>query len=214
LKHELTIARRRVSEWFYPLGFYVLVVILFPLSVNPLPQQLILMAPGVVWVAALLAILMSSDRLFHDDFISGVLEQIQLSHQPLAVFVLAKVMAEWVLIGVPLLLLAPLLGCLLHLSFSGMSVLFLGLLLGIPALLLVGSIGAALTVGLRHSGILITLLVLPWNIPILIFGSSAVMLAESGVSVVSELAFLAAILVLALCLAPLTAASALRVGRE
>ncbi|KXJ51025.1 heme exporter protein CcmB [Neptuniibacter pectenicola] len=212
LKRDLMLAYRKKSDLFNPLIFFLMVATLFPLGVSPEPDFLAEIAPGVVWVAALLATLLSMDGLFKSDFEDGTLEQTLLSPQPLFVVVLAKVLAHWMMSGLPLALLAPLLAVMLFLPAEGMSGLMLSLLLGTPTLSLVGAIGAALTVGLRKGGVLISLLVLPLYIPVLIFGTSAVQAAVTGLPLAGFFALLGAILALGLVLAPLAIGAALRIS--
>ncbi len=212
LKRDLMLAYRKKSDLFNPLIFFLMVATLFPLGVSPEPDFLAEIAPGVVWVAALLATLLSMDGLFKSDFEDGTLEQTLLSPQPLFVVVLAKVLAHWMMSGLPLALLAPLLAVMLFLPAEGMSGLMLSLLLGTPTLSLVGAIGAALTVGLRKGGVLISLLVLPLYIPVLIFGTSAVQAAVTGLPLAGFFALLGAILGLGLVLAPLAIGAALRIS--
>ncbi|WP_339892602.1 heme exporter protein CcmB [Neptuniibacter pectenicola] len=212
LKRDLMLAYRKKSDLFNPLIFFLMVATLFPLGVSPEPDFLAEIAPGVVWVAALLATLLSMDGLFKSDFEDGTLEQTLLSPQPLFVVVLAKVLAHWMMSGLPLALLAPLLAVMLFLPAEGMTGLMLSLLLGTPTLSLVGAIGAALTVGLRKGGVLISLLVLPLYIPVLIFGTSAVQAAVTGLPLAGFFALLGAILALGLVLAPLAIGAALRIS--
>jgi len=212
LKRDLLLSYRRRSDLVNPLIFFLMVATLFPLGVSPEPEFLAQLAPGVVWVAALLATLLSMDSMFKSDFEDGTLEQTLLSPQPLFIVVLAKVMAHWMLTGLPLALLAPLLGVMLFLPDGGMSGLMLSLLLGTPTLSLVGAIGAALTVGLRKGGVLISLLVLPLYIPVLIFGSSAVQAAVTGLPLDGYLALLGAMLALGFVMAPLAIGAALRIS--
>jgi heme exporter protein B len=186
----------------YPLAFFVLVILLFPLAVSPDPRILSSIATGVIWVAALLASLLSLDRLFHSDFGDGTLEQILLSPHPLSVLVLAKVLAHWLVTGLPLLIIAPLSGIFFHLPADKILILVASLALGTPTLSLIGAIGMALTLGIRHSGMLLALLVIPLYIPVLIFGVNG------------HLAWLAALLLLAVSLAPVVIAAALRIGVE
>ncbi len=170
------------------------------------------MSAGVVWVAALLAALLTLDSIFRSDFEDGTLEQLLLSAQPLSVMVLAKVVAHWLVTGLPLLLVAPLLAMLLGMKSEAMGTLMLSLLLGTPVLSLIGAIGVALTVGLRRAGVILSLLVLPLYVPVLIFGAAAVDAAASGLPVAGQLYILAAFLAMALSLAPVAAASALRIS--
>jgi len=212
LKRELLLSLRRKSELVNPLIFFLMVVTLFPLGVSPEPGFLAQLAPGVLWVAALLATLLSMDSLFRSDFDDGSLEQLLLSPQPLFVVVLAKVLAHWMLTGLVLTLVAPLIAVMLFLPAEGMPGLMLSLLLGTPTLSLVGAIGAALTVGLRKGGVLIALLVLPLYIPVLIFGTGAVQAAVTGLPLGGYLALLGALLALGATLAPLAIGAALRIS--
>jgi len=212
LLRDLRLGVRKRSEWLQPILFFILVVSLFPLGVGPSPQTLASIAPGVIWVAALLATLLSLERLFRSDFEDGALEQLLLSPHSLALLVFAKVLAHWLLTGLPLIIISPLLGVLLHLPGEGIAALPLTLLLGTPILSLVGAIGVALTVGLRRGGVLLTLLVLPLYTPALIFGATAIAAASSGLPITGHLALLGAMLVLALTLAPLAAAAGLRIS--
>ncbi len=212
LKRDLMLAYRKKSDLFNPLIFFLMVATLFPLGVSPEPDFLAEVAPGVVWVAALLSTLLAMDSLFRSDFEDGTLEQTLLSPQPLFIVVLAKVIAHWMMSGLPLTLLAPLLGVMLFLPGEGMSGLMLSLLLGTPTLSLIGAIGAALTVGLRKGGVLISLLVLPLYIPVLIFGTSAVQAAVTGLPLAGYFALLGAMLALGLVMAPLAIGAALRIS--
>jgi heme exporter protein B len=209
---DLRIGFLKRSELFNPIFFFILVVSLFPLGVGPGPVILSTIAPGVIWVAALLATLLSMERLFRSDFEDGSLEQMLLSPHPLALLVLAKVTAHWLMTGLPLLLVSPLLAVLLHLHSDAVPTLMLSLLLGTPSLSLLGAIGVALTVGLRRGGVLLTLLVLPLYVPILIFGTAAIMASASGLAASGQLALLGAIFALALVLAPLAIAAGLRIS--
>lgn len=211
LKRDLRLGFRHRNELLNPILFFILVVSLFPLGVGPSPKILAEIAPGVIWVAALLATLLSMERLFRSDFEDGSLEQLLLSPHPLTVLVLAKVFAHWLTTGLPLLLVSPLLGVLLYLPTDGIKVLPLTLLLGTPILSLVGAIGVGLTVGLRRGGVLLTLLVLPLYVPVLIFGTSAVAAGAMGFAVSGQLALLGAMLALALTLSPLAIAAGLRI---
>jgi len=212
MRREFLLSFRRKSDLANPLIFFLMVATLFPLGVSPEPGFLAQLAPGVVWVAALLATLLSMDALFRSDHEDGSLEQLLLSPRPLFVVVLAKVTAHWCMTGLALTVMAPLLAVMLFLPAEGMPGLMLSLLLGTPTLSLVGAIGAALTVGLKKGGVLISLLVLPLYIPVLIFGSSAVQAAVTGLPLGGYLALLGALLALALALAPLAIAAALRIS--
>ena len=211
-RRELSIAIRKPGQWLNPLLFFVIVVTLFPLGVGPSPNTLSLIAPGVLWVSALLAVLLSLDALFASDYVDGTLEQLVLSEQSLSIIVLGKVLTHWLLSGVPLLIISPLLAVLLNLPTSALPVLMLSLLLGTLTMSLIGAIGAALTVGLNQAGVLLSLLVLPLTVPVLIFGSSAVAAAATDLPADGQLYLLASLAVLGLALAPFTAAAALRIG--
>jgi len=212
MKRDLRLAMRRRAEIANPLLFFVMVIVLFPLGVGAEPNLLERMSAGVVWVAALLSALLTLDSIFRSDFEDGTLEQLLLSAQPLSVMVLAKVVAHWLVTGLPLLLVAPLLAMLLGMKSAAMGTLMLSLLLGTPVLSLIGAIGVALTVGLRRAGVILSLLVLPLYVPVLIFGAAAVDAAASGLPVSGQLYILAAFLAMALSLAPVAAASALRIS--
>lgn len=209
---RLGIARR--GELAQPLLFFVLVVSLFPLGIGPGPQTLALVGPGVIWVAALLATLLAGERLFRSDYDDGSLEQLVLSPHPTWLLVLGKVAAHWLLTGLPLILVAPVLAVLLNLSGEAMGALAVTLLLGTPTLSLVAAIGVALTVSLRRGGVLLTLLVLPLYVPVLIFATAAVSAAASGLPWHGQLALLGALLALALITAPFAAAAGLRINLE
>ncbi len=212
VRRDLQSALRRGSEWSNPLLFFVMVCTLFPLGVGPEREQLAALAPGVIWVVALLASMMATDSLFRGDHDDATLEQLLLSPVPLYPLVLAKTLTHWMLSGLPLSLLSPLLGMLLQLPPAGYGVLMLSLLLGSVVLSMIGAIGAALTVGLRRGGLLLSLIVLPLYIPVLIFGSAAVSNAVEGLSYQAPLAILAALLMAALALAPLAIGGALRIS--
>lgn len=212
LKRDLLLVFRRRSDVVNPLLFFTIAVTLFPLGISPESEFLAEIAPGVLWVAALLATLLSLDSLFQQDMADGSLEQLVISPHPLAVMVLSKVLVHWLVTGLPLTLLAPLLGVMMFLPDDGYSTLFTGLLLGTPTLSLIGAIGAALTVGLRRTGVLMTLLILPLYIPVLIFGTGAVISAVNGLAVAGHLAILGAMFMTALVMAPLAAGAALRIS--
>ena len=194
--------------------FFVIAVALFPLGVGPELNLLTRIAPGVLWVCAMLATMLSLDSLFREDFEDGNLEQIALGVLPLEAVVLAKALAHWITTGVPLILCAPVLAVMLNMSADGFAVLMLSLLIGTPILSLIGTVGAALTVSLRRGGVLIALLVLPLSVPVLIFGVGAIEGAIFGLGERSPLMILAAGLVAALVLAPVASAAALRMALE
>ena len=194
--------------------FFILVVLLFPLGVGPEGAVLARIAAGVVWVAALLAVLLSLDRLFQADFEDGSLDHLLLGPLPPIVLVLAKTLAHWLTTGLPLTLLAPLLALLLNLDPGALDTLLLAMALGTPALSLVGAVGAALTVAVRRGGVLLALIVVPLFIPTLIFGAGAVEAAATGLTPAPHLLLLAANGLLALVFAPWAAAAALRLAAE
>ncbi len=212
IRRDLVLAYRRRAEVANPLLFFVLVITLFPLGLGAQTKLLQAMAPGIIWIAALLAAMLSLDSLFRSDFDDGSLEQFILSPHPLSVLILAKIVAHWLVTGLPLLLIAPLLAIFLGMPEQSVPVLLWTLLLGTPVLSLIGSIGVALTVGLRRGGMILALLVLPLYIPVLIFAGNAVEMAGSGLPVGAQLNILAAILFAALVLAPLPAAAALKMS--
>jgi heme exporter protein B len=212
LRRDLTLALRHRGEMANPLVFFVVVVSLFPLALGPEQDILTRVAPGIIWVAALLAATLAMDGMFRSDFEDGSLEQLLLSPHPPSILVLAKVLAHWLATGLPLILISPLLALFLHLPGEALAVLLATLALGTPTLSLVGAIGVALTVGLRRGGLLLTLLVLPLYVPVLIFAAGAVDNAAAGFPVAGQLYFLAALLVLSLTLAPLAAAASLRIS--
>jgi heme exporter protein B len=212
LRRDLLIAFRRRGDFVNPLIFFLMVCSLFPIGVGPAPDQLAVLAPGILWVVALLSCLLASDSLFRSDFDDGSLEQMLLSPVSLYLQVLAKTSAHWLLTGFPLTLMAPLLGVLLQLPQSGMLALVLSMGLGTVTLSLVGAIGAGLTVGLRKGGLLVSLIVLPLYIPVLIFGVSTVQMAVEGFAYRGQLAILGALLALALSLAPLAIAASVRIS--
>ncbi len=209
---ELKGAFRRQSDILNPIWFFMIVVTLFPLGIGTDPALLKRIAPGIIWVAALLAALLSFERLFKDDFIDGTLEQLMLTPYPLAWLACAKVFAHWLLTGLPILLVSPLLATFLSLDMNTYFALFLTLLIGTPILSLLGAIGVALTVGLRKGGILLSLIMLPLSIPILIFSTMAIDAAAFGQSYLGLLALLGAMLVAAITLAPFAIAASLRVS--
>jgi heme exporter protein B len=211
---DLTVSLRRGVEVVTPLIFFVIVISLFPLGVGPEPALLRTMAPGILWVAALLASMLSLNQLFSHDYIDGSLEQLLLAGQPLAFLVLIKTAAHWLITGLPLALIAPVLALQLHLPDTAMPVLILALLLGTPVLSLLGGIAAALTLGVRGGGILVSLLVLPLYTPVLIFGTEAVAASSAGLDPGAHLSLLGACLALALSFAPWAAASALRISLD
>ena len=211
---DLILAWRRRTDVLATLFFFVIVVSLFPLGVGPEVQLLRRIAPGVVWVAALLASMLSLARMFGNDYQDGTLEQLLLTPQPLYLVVLGKVLGQWLVSEVPLVVIAPLLGVQFGLSENTLLVIAVSLLIGTPVLSLIGSIGAALTLGLRTANVLVALLVLPLYIPVLIFGAGAVEASVSGTGVKPYLLLLAASLILSLVFAPWATSAALRISVE
>ena len=189
-----------------------MVAVMFPLAVSPEPKFLADIAPGVIWVAALLACLLSVDGIFRSDFDDGALEQMLVSPQPLMLMVWAKILSHWLLSGFCLALMSPLLALMLFLPSEGLTALVMSLLLGTPTLSLLGAIGAGLTVGLRKGGILISLLILPLYIPVLIFGAGAVQAGAMGLPISGYLALLGILLVLSLMLAPFAVVAGLKIS--
>lgn len=214
IRRDLLLAFRRRSDVLTTLFFFIIVVTLFPLGVGPEAELLRTMAPGILWVAALLASMLALGRLFALDYADGTLEQMLLSPEPLTVIVLGKLIAHWLVSGLPLVLLAPLLAVQFDLPGESVSVLFFSLLIGTPVLSLVGSIGAALTLGVRGGGVLVSLLVLPLYIPVLIFGAGAVGAEASGLGGTAHLLLLGGVLAGAAALAPWATAASLRISLE
>lgn len=212
VKREMLLAGRRPAEIINPLFFFVMVVAMFPLGVSPKAELLAVIAPGIIWVAALLAVLLSVEGLFRADHESGALEQLLVAPTNLYLPALAKIIAHWLLTGLPLVLVGPLLGYMLHLPSQASMTLFLALLLGTPTLTAIGAIGVSLTVGLRSGGILLALLILPLYVPVLVFGAGAVSYAANGLPVVGLLAILASLLLASLTLAPAAVAAGLRIS--
>jgi len=214
VERDLLLALRRRSDVLTTFFFFVIVISLFPLGVGPEPETLRTIAPGVVSVAALLASMLALVRLFASDYADGTLEQLALSPQPLVVLALAKILAHWLVTGVPLVLIAPVLGLQFDLPAQALWVMTLGLLLGTPVLSMIGAVGAALTLGVRGAGGLLALLVLPLYIPVLIFGASAVSASVAGMSVGGHLSLLGAFFLIALVFAPWATAAAIRIALE
>jgi len=211
---DLLLAMRRKADVLTTLFFFVIAVSLFPLGIGPDTDLLRKIAPGIVWVAALLAAMLSLGRMFADDYRDGTLEQMVLAPQPLGLLVAGKIGAHWLLSGLPLVLIAPLLGLQFGLGSDALLILVTALLLGTPILSLIGAIGAALTLGVRGGGVLVSLLVLPLFIPVLIFGAGAVEASASGLGAAAHLSLLGAMLLVALFFAPWATALALRIAVE
>nr|WP_209021109.1 heme exporter protein CcmB [Allopusillimonas ginsengisoli] len=214
LQRDLRLAWRRRADSVGALMFFIMVTSLFPLALNPDPSLLRAIAPGVIWVAALLAVMLTLSRLFSDDFADGTLEQLLLAGIPLPLLLLSKITAHWISTAVPLMLAAPLIALQFDLPASSIGVLAVMLLLGTPILSLLGAMGAALTVGVRGAATLLALLIIPLYIPILIFGTSGVSDSLQGMPIGGHCAILGAILALALFLAPWACAAALRISLD
>ena len=214
VQRDLLLAWRNQADVVNTLLFFVIVVSLFPLAVGPEPALLRAMAPGVVWVAALLASMLASGRLFAADHADGTLEQLVLTSQPLGMLIGAKILAHWLTCGLPLVLIAPVLGLQFDMGGSALGVLMVTLLLGTPVLSLLSAIGAALTLGLRSAHVLVPLIVLPLTVPVLIFGTGATEAAMNGLGAGPHLSLLGALLALALFSAPWATAAAVRIALE
>jgi heme exporter protein B len=214
LSRDLLLAMRRRADVLTTFFFFLIVVSLFPLGIGPEPQMLREIAPGVVWVSALLASMLALARMFSGDYADGTLEQMVLAPQPLVALVLAKVAAHWLTTGLPLVLIAPLLGLQFDLPADALGMLVVSLLIGTPALSLIGAVGAALTLGIRGGGALASVLVLPLCVPVLIFGAGAVVAAAQGMPAGGHLSLLGAMLMLSLVFAPWAVALALKISLE
>lgn len=212
LKREILLGARVPAEVINPLFFFVVVVSLFPLSLTPSPETLKLIAPGVVWVAALLAVMLSLEGLFRRDHDCGALDQLLLSPELLVLPISAKLLSHWLLTGLPLVLMAPVLGYMLHLPVEVLPVLCASLLLGTPTLTIIGAIGAALVLGSGRGGLLLALLILPLYVPVLVFGAGAIAYALEGLPVSAILAILGALLALAASLGPFAVALGLKIS--
>ncbi len=214
VRREVSLSMKQKGEVLTPLFFFVVVTSLFPLGIGPESALLLRMAPGVLWVSALLAAMLSLQRLFAVDYADGSLEQMALSPAPLVLLVLAKALSHFMLSGLPLVLMAPILGLQFGLEGRALGMLMLSLLLGTPTLSLIGGIGAALTLGVRGAGVLLSLLILPLYIPVLIFGAGAVEADAAGLGAGGHLSLLAALLVLSVFFAPLATTAALKISLE
>lgn len=212
--YDLVASFRSRAELLLPVMFFVMVVALFPMALSVDPGLIQAMAPAILWVAALLSALLALHGLLRQDHADGFLEQCLLSPVSLSGLIFAKVWAHWLVTGLPLILLAPVLGKMLYLSWPGIGALVLSLLLGTPILSFIGAAGVGLTLGLRNAGLLLTILVLPLYVPVLIFGTSSVMTATLGLPLMAPLLFLAAMLVLAITFVPWATAAAVRLGMD
>ena len=214
LQRDLLLVMRRKTEVLTALFFFVIVTTLLPLGIGPEPDLLRKIAPGAMWIAALLATLLGLQRLFAADHADGTLEQMVLSPEPLSVLIAGKITAHWLVCGLPLVLLAPVIGLQFDLSADAIGILMLTLLIGTPLLSFIGAIGAALTLGARGSALLVSLLVLPLYIPTLIFGAGAVEATASGLGGQAHLSMLGAIALVALLATPIATSAALRISSE
>ena len=211
-KKDVLLAFRQRSEIINPLLFFLIVISLFPLGIGPEPQLLARMAPGIIWVAALLSTMLGLDKIFRDDYQDGSLEQLLMSPYPTSLIVIAKIAAHWSITGLPLVLLSPMFGLLLNMDSNSMQAAIVTLLIGTPLLSLIGAIGAGLTVGLQKGGVLLSLLVLPLYIPVLIFATSAIDTSAMSLDYSAQLAILGAMLAVGLVTAPFAVSSALKVS--
>ena len=214
VQRDLLMAWRRSSDIFSVVMFFVLAVVLFPLGVGPELDTLRKIAPGIIWVAALLAAMLSLDQLFQSDADDGSLDLLLLAPIPLETIVIAKCCAHWMVTGLPLILVAPILGILLNLPLSGFAVMMITLIISTPTISLLGSVGAALTIGARRGGVLVALLILPLLTPILIMSANAVDLALVGLNYTPLIALLGALFLICLVICPFVAAAALRLAAE
>ena len=212
IQRELCLLARQKADWLNPVLFFIIVLSLFPLGVGPEPNLLQLMAPGIVWIAALLSVLLAAERLFKDDFRNGVIEQLVAAKEPLLSFVLAKLITNWLSTGLPLLIMSPLVALLLNLDTPAFIAMALTLLLCTPQLSLLSVLGAALTVSADKGGILLALLILPLYIPLLIFASAAMEAAAMALPYYGQLAVMLAMLLFALALVPFAVTSALKIN--
>ena len=214
ISRDLKMAIRNPSSFLNPLMFFVISISLFPIAISPEAETLSRMAPGIIWVITMLSVLLSLNTLFHYDFDNGVLEQMIISHHSLSLILLAKTIAHWILSGLPIIILSPFLGMALFLNSESIIILILTLIIATPCLSLIGSIGASLVVGIKNSGMLLSLLILPLYIPILIFATSAISNAQSNLAIDSQLYFLGFFLVTSLIITPFLSALSLRISLE
>lgn len=212
--YELLIFFRRSQEWLYPLGFFGIVLCLFPLAITPDPILLKKLAAGAIWISAMLASLLALESVLHSDTEAGHIEQLLLNSHPLSMLMLVKIAAHWLVAELPLIILIPIMGWIFHLSLASSGVLMLTLLLGTPILSLIGTLGMTLTLGLRYQGALLGFLILPLMIPVLIFGVGTVQQYDAGFSIRGNLAFLSALFIFACCLIPWAIAVTLRLSMD
>ncbi len=214
MTRDLKMALRNPSSFLNPLMFFVISISLFPIAISPEAQTLSSIAPGIIWVITMLSVLLSLNSLFHYDYDSGILEQMVISHHSLPLILLAKTLAHWMLSGLPIIILSPFLGMALFINTEGIYILVLTLIIATPCLSLLGSIGASLVVGIKNSGMLLSLLILPLFIPILIFATSAVSQSQSNLPINGQLYFLGFILILSLLITPFLSAISLKISLE
>jgi heme exporter protein B len=214
LMRDLKMALRNPSSFLNPLMFFVISISLFPIAISPESETLLSIAPGIIWVITMLSVLLSLNSLFHYDYESGVLEQMVISHHSLPLILLAKTSAHWILSGLPIIVLSPFLGMAFFINTEGIYILILTLIIATPCLSLIGSIGASLVVGIKNSGMLLSLLILPLYIPILIFATSAVSQSQSNLPIDGQLYFLGFILILSLLITPFLSALSLKISLE
>ena len=214
MTRDLKMALRNPSSFLNPLMFFVISISLFPIAISPEAQTLSSIAPGIIWVITMLSVLLSLNSLFHYDYDSGILEQMVISHHSLPLILLAKTLAHWMLSGLPIIILSPFLGMALFINTEGIYILVLTLIIATPCLSLIGSIGASLVVGIKNSGMLLSLLILPLFIPILIFATSAVSQSQSNLPIDGQLYFLGFILILSLLITPFLSALSLKISLE
>ena len=214
ISRDLKMAFRNPSSFLNPLMFFVISISLFPIAISPESETLSRMAPGIIWVITMLSVLLSLNTIFHYDFDNGVLEQMIISHHSLSLILLAKTIAHWMLSGLPIILLSPFLGMALFLDFDSIIILLLTLIIATPCLSLIGSVGASLVVGIKNSGMLLSLLILPLYIPILIFATSAISQSQSNQMFDGQLYFLGFFLVVSLIITPFLSAISLKISLE
>ena len=214
ISRDLKMAFRNPSSFLNPLMFFVISISLFPIAISPESETLSRMAPGIIWVITMLSVLLSLNTIFHYDFENGVLEQMIISHHPLSLILLAKTIAHWMLSGLPIILLSPFLGMALFLDFDSIIILLLTLIIATPCLSLIGSVGASLVVGIKNSGMLLSLLILPLYIPILIFATSAISQSQSNQMIDGQLYFLGFFLVVSLIITPFLSAISVKISLE
>lgn len=214
MTRDLKMALRNPSSFLNPLMFFVISISLFPIAISPEAQTLSSIAPGIIWVITMLSVLLSLNSLFHYDYDSGILEQMVIFHHSLPLILLAKTLAHWMLSGLPIIILSPFLGMALFINTEGIYILVLTLIIATPCLSLIGSIGASLVVGIKNSGMLLSLLILPLFIPILIFATSAVSQSQSNLPIDGQLYFLGFILILSLLITPFLSALSLKISLE